>query len=367
MEEKYFDLISRHNFYDTSNFNVWIDKMFIEAQGIDPINGINEIFIMILRLVSRSRRQFKYIIELFGANYSKCNLKIPTTLTIEQIQYMISLEANPNYKNDLPFVIGCCYTSDIALFFINEYHANINAYNGEAFNCDKSDTIKLLLEYDPIITEKVIQGCLDSLETIQILIDRCDYLNLQKIFLVHPKLNSYLPDVANFLINKIKQEPDLVSIETLNDIMIRRWLSFDDIKTLISLGANPRYKNDSVLFNYWDKLDRQWLEYFINECGCDINVNDSSLLSTIYDGDINEVKLLLDFGCKITDKIISWAFDNNDIECLKLFIEYGVDPERIGRLFMERVLDNRESVAKFLLQSNVDINQIIFNLSGRKN
>lgn len=193
----------------------------------------------------------------------------------------------------------------------------------------------------------------------------------------------------------------------------RNHRTLEAVKYMISLGVDPHFNNEYIFVLSCGNIGTDVLSFLINECnvnvdvnnkdvllysehnpkirlfllvnglitadniiikGCirkssdinllidhgyDINSNDEFLSEVMYNNFTDGVKLLLDLGIKIRDKNIIDALDKP--EYLKMFVEYGIDPEHIGKLLIENIWNKHLPTAKFLLQTNVDLNQLILN------
>lgn len=320
---QYYDLI------DKCNHNKNIQELFDEATKNDPVNGINEMFIAM----------------------------IATSASLETIKEMISLGADPRYDNDNPFIVAC-RNYDMALFFIQEYGPDINSTDGRAFfvAIKSLDTIKLLIENGLIITDRIMEICFTDIVFIKLLIE--SGYDIQKIVVVSAKYKMS-KDVCEFIVDIIEKTPELfISSEILSDILINNCyrLSFENIKFMVELGANPIHHD--VLEYACQCEDSQILLYLINECGCDVNAEDSEYLSSaIQNNYLINIKILLDAGIKISDDDIYYALGHD--ESTNLLIQYGVDPERIGKILIDCIIEKYSiPFVKLLMDNKVDLGQL---------
>ena len=102
--------------------------------------------------------------------------------------------------------------------------------------------------------------------------------------------------------------------------------SMEEIKYMIENGADPRYQEDMPLINACTQIPKEIVLYFINEHGANINAIDGRPLNaaTRY-GCIENMRILIDAGAKITDDIVETAFIffYPDIEVIKILLEHG--------------------------------------------
>ena len=157
-------------------------------------------------------------------------------------------------------------------------------------------------------------------------------------------------------------------------------LKLKQIKILVGAGANPRY-NDDIFFVFSCQYDDiRSVIYFLDECGANINAQNSGALCNAIRYDQYEItKLLLDLEIEVTDKAISFSFTKDEIFSLDSEIEATdkifsliighVNLDRIANVFVRIVFTagggaNRAkylNYAKILIRTGVDINQYILN------
>ena len=64
MSTEYDVIFKKYDLTNPNDFNENVAMMFSEAAIIDPINGIDKIFLKILRARTRDLEQVKYMIEM---------------------------------------------------------------------------------------------------------------------------------------------------------------------------------------------------------------------------------------------------------------------------------------------------------------
>lgn len=105
----YIDIYNKYfNQEHNATFGQFVYDAFDEANRIDTTNGTNEFFLCMLQ-------------------NRKC--------TLDEINLMIDLDANPKYQLDRPFIDACkkC-DADVISFFINEYDPDFTRFNSQI--CD---------------------------------------------------------------------------------------------------------------------------------------------------------------------------------------------------------------------------------------
>ena len=342
--DNYGCLIKKYNLANLDNFNSNISDAFIEAEKIDPTNGVNELFTEVLKL----------------------------NITVENVKFMISLGADPRFNNDLPFAYSCINTNkniDIPYFFITQYHVDVNIRNEMICSAISPIILKLVLVHGFIYTYHMMQYHKRSLPLVEIFINNVSCF--QKYVYIYHEMGCCAPyvkvekEISRLILIKLKEMIDLiVPIDVLNKVFIRICRSIDisleDLHLMINLGVDPRYDDDHLFILSCGWADNKIMLYLINECGCNINREDNEIIDgLIVAKSVTNLKILLDIGMSITDYAIIKACDN--LEYIKLFVDYGIDLDRIGKLFLEYSFKNNElmPIAKFLVSNNVDITQMI--------
>ena len=202
-------------------------------------------------------------------------------------------------------------------------------------------------------------------------------------------------ELFDFYFDEIIKTQEYISEENITNFLIMASYYYiptlEQIKILINMGADPRASNDILFLNSCRKNDLDMINYFLFECGCDVNTHyiDVSgrrkdaliiLLESLQDRTIkyleigssvilpnmtenyDTIKKLIDFGIKITDDTILCGLRNPDI--LSLFLKNGIDPEHIGKLIIDKDLKRNYmhfSALKSLAKIGVDLNQLIIN------
>jgi len=344
--DRIFNQIFKKRINNGENFYQVVTETFIEAKKLKGQKGINEMFIKIIRA---------------------------DTYKLETVKYMIELGANPNYNNDLPFLLSCANpTPDVPLYLIEQYNANVNTMykNGNAiyYAAQHIETIRVLYDHGYFSSNNDIDEYLDHPKVIKILLEKEYDINLilksfskRNIFRSNPELNEIFMD-------QIKKQKNFIQLDSncLTNILnlflnVKNSLSLEDVRIIVELGANPRYQSDNFL-----PLSCRYTKnpaipvYFITECGCDINTCNSQALYVSIAGDhFDTTKILLELGIIITDNCITLATHNK--KYLDLIISFETDFNRLEKILMKNLLKNNTklNIARTLIENGVDMNQAI--------
>ena len=97
--------------------------------------------------------------------------------------------------------------------------------------------------------------------------------------------------------------------DTINKFFLSKCISgtLEEIRYMVENGANPRIHDDKAFINSCG-IKQEIMLYYLNECGANINAQNSEALRTaIWTNNISNIKLLINNGIIITDKIL-WIF-----------------------------------------------------------
>lgn len=139
--------------------------------------------------------------------------------------------------------------------------------------------------------------------------------------------------------------------------------TLDEIKFMIDNGANPRYDDDTAFLLACTMSDTNILLYFISDCNVNINtLSGFALEQAIWSESIDNVKLLLENGIKVTDRAIQRvATQDNSVELLKILMNY-VDQQRVIECISKKIcyslLASYQDIIKFLVQNGTDYGTI---------
>lgn len=144
-------------------------------------------------------------------------------------------------------------------------------------------------------------------------------------------------------------------------------ITLNDIKYMVSLGANPRADNDKAFVASSDNDDTNIPLFFLNECGADINARNGAALSHVlghWKPNKNRIDMLFDNGIVITDETITEVVREEVSLSLKYLLDKGADPNRVTELFLGFHFSKENAkpffqMLKYLSDTGVDFNQII--------
>lgn len=357
MEEEYLvitrNIIKKvHN--ENANFYEMIKWGFDEANKIDNINGINEVFVGILRA---------------------------DTWTIDQVKSMIDMGADPHYNNDLPFALSCVNkTTDVPIFLINQYGVN-NSIFEEAFNMASDINRLFLIHNGLVITDKIIRISLRNYnhKLLHILMEKgistTKMLEIysEKYFLQSFEYNySVIPhELCLLFLNELKNINICINKNFLTALLISLVscsMSIADVDLLVNMGANPKFNND-IIFNHvkyhvTDEYFKELISYFVYECNCDINIRESLLLSrSLETNNVTKAKILLDMGITISKKVIESSFIY--YEGLLLLLNHNVKISDCINILLEcNYLTHKQKIGilKILVKNGIDLNDTILGL-----
>jgi len=340
--DQIYDQIFKKRINNGENFYQVVTETFNEIGKIKGNKGINEMFIKIIR-----------------ADEWK----------LEAIKYMIELGADPNYADDMQFLLLCRYsTPDVLLYLIEQHNVNIHNSDIIYYAGYSKETIEVLFDHGYFTSYPNIDRYIAYPKVIEVL--------LEKEYDINPILESFSkiktkcsPQLKKILMDKIKKQKNFIQLNSdclteILDIFLRNIsLSLEEVKLMIELGADPRYKSDKFLPLSCRYKNPEVTLYFITECGCDINTNDSqALLDSIISDNFDMAKILLELGIKITNFCIEMTLDRFDSKkYLDLIMLYETNFDRLSKLFIEYLLKNETklNIAKLLVENGIDMNQVI--------
>jgi hypothetical protein len=157
------------------------------------------------------------------------------------------------------------------------------------------------------------------------------------------------------------------NLNKINDFCLLHSVSatLQDIIYMVDNGADPHYKNDSMLIQVASSHEKETLLYLINQCGVDINAqNGKALVESIYNKNKSVMIFLLDSGIYISDDAIDLAIHYNDHRYVETLIKYGVPIERIGDIFWKKYLVDYDFIINkihLMTKNGLDVNQSIVN------
>jgi hypothetical protein len=137
-----------------------------------------------------------------------------------------------------------------------------------------------------------------------------------------------------------------------------------DIKYMIECGVDPHVYNDEAFVRSCQSDNLSVAKYLLEEHNVNINAQNGQSVTYAVP---QMVKILLENGVDITNEIIMnriWVADLDCVPVIKLFVEYGIDQERIAKIFLKMILHTNSlkahlDVLKFLSNCGTDFNQVI--------
>jgi len=314
-----------------------INQLFLAAKGIDYDNGINIIFLKVIRANSPPMREF---------------------------QQMIDLGADPNYDLQETLFCACSSTEpDLLLYLLDRYQINLadmqttnlrNFYSlySNAISNPSTAILKVFLDAEIKCTEHLLKHTPSINTTTFELFTKYD---------VDPNLLLKMcasrvewGKIYDYIISNLNQiSPKLL------DLIIQRYIyvmSLDQVKLFIGNAETlSNFSICSYLIQSTNKELMQILEYFYQMGILDTN-NSFHLLNAINYDNEQCVNYLLNIGMPITHTAIQTLVSHP--KYIRLFIQYGANVDIIAK---ECCKDFRLDTAKILLEYGVDFNQIILN------
>ena len=299
---------------------------FDKAKEIDPVNGINSLFSIMLKEVCFTNS--------------------------DHIHYMINLGADPKTINNIEAI--CTHLLDAPAKENN------------------ADVLHVLLDHGLSLEPEDIGRLVRRVKFIDVLIDKGIDL---KTILEEIADNAaaeidnnvdadFKPEIADFIIEQIKKidfELEQWALAgLLMIVMYCKKLTVDIIELFINIGLEPKYNNDEIFVESCKSKDISTTQYLINNYCININAHDGeALVAALNKKNKDTVKLLLEHGIKITDQHIRLAIEQND-EFIEMLIEHGnVSHEQVARILVKKAFSYNKRIPKLLVENGVDFNQLI--------
>lgn len=338
----------------------------------------------LIKLYYQNKNKFRIdIVEYFNMckqngresdiNITFINILRSNTIELEDFILMVKYGADPKYDNYIAFIYSCGYSNaDIAIYLINIYGFNEIVKNNLSLIINYaymgcSNILKLLLENN-VDPNMLLSVGINTPEKIQLLLDHNININLflQMCGKKFPCIDSaeYLISILPQYVANYTYDKELLNKVLRNYISHSREPKLESIRILVEHGADPNSTDDLPLVHIISKkmeenLTIKLLDYLINSCNYDINVNNSSALCTAISYDkMAVIVFLLELGSEISDGCIEYAI--NSERCLDLLIQYGISLDKICQVFMSK-MPNRWLIKK-LIDNGIDITNIITNL-----
>lgn len=164
---------------------------------------------------------------------------------------------------------------------------------------------------------------------------------------------------------KLYHENNDSSPNLINDKVIMLFCyitTINEIEYVISQGFDLKYKNYFFIRLCSQHKSVEIVDYLLCIVPIESLTSEDILISAIHGSNINVLKYLLDKGHQVTDDIIAYVCCSSNLEIIKIFLNYGVDPEKIGIFYFKHLirLNNiNEKIINFLNDNDVDFNSII--------
>ena len=156
--------------------------------------------------------------------------------------------------------------------------------------------------------------------------------------------------------------------------IVRFWNlnTLESVKYMVSRGVNPRMQNDKP-FIIACGTTPQRMSYFLDECGADLDAQDSrGLIRAIACDCRYNIIALLNRGITITENVILMAFkEDYNFDTIELFLNCRVDHAYLTRLYIKYCLFGRDcesggwgysstmKMLKALRAKGIDLNKAI--------
>lgn len=165
------------------------------------------------------------------------------------------------------------------------------------------------------------------------------------------------------------QDQVLINDEFVNKL---NWdgLTLGDVIFMIDCGADARCDEDLPFVESCCQDDTEIPLYFLNIYGADINAhNGEALYNALLNNKYNLMEILLQNGIMVSNEVIERSLDDESF--LKILIKYGLEIQRISKIFTEKILIKKlnkdKEIIKCLINNNVDFNEIFIEMSNKWN
>ena len=307
---------------DPANLNNAIKLLFDKATEYDAINGISQVFMVLLR-----DQKYK--------------------LSVDNVRYMLQLGANPSTINnpDLGFICR-----SIRLHFQN----------------DGPGILSLLLDHGLNIKDDEY-WFVQKMAFLEVLISKG--YDTEAIFNL---INRNYPEdceggITDYIVDQLRKGgyiPDNNSLHLLFETaLFSGRLTAVDIDLFVDLGLNPRYDNDLFLVTSC-KCENTTVTNCLIGYGLDVNTRDGKPLyyAMNYKDSANmaTVKLLLEHNVQVLDSHIALALQSKELA--ELFINHGIiSCEQLAIRYLRRIMYkvNDLDIGKMLVRNGIDFNHLL--------
>lgn len=355
---KFFDIT------DTFKKNCAEDRSRIKEYMYEAVKAI--------RLITSDE---EYVFEFLSDAMEEHSTSIGD-LSLDEFTYMLELGVNLSYDADRIFIAACSYAkSDIAKYLIDNNYVNIKSIIDNESQiisciCGNNDIVKIVLHegISQKIIDKAMVWCKHDINKLNLLVDYGANLGILINNVVASRVHangSRLTPLIKFILDTMKSKrldstyktKSLTGLLELYISLCSDLIDLETIQMLVELGANPRDK--AIFLSACQYIrDPKIVSYFIHDCHCDINMDNSlGLFQAIINDNYDIVMLLLESGITITEECLykMYARSLAKTKYIDLLIQYGVSADKIASI----IIDNSLPALKILASKGVDINTIV--------
>lgn len=295
---------------------------------------------------------------------------------LDDFKYVLELGVDLSYNINYIFAAACEHKNPaIAIYLILNNYICVSSF------IDNESIMKYIVQHDELLQIVLDAGMAHNILDKAMVWCKKDVTKLNLLMEYGANLSPLINNAVNELFDKnlfdfilatVKSEKlnfhyDLHLLTRLLKICVLSYqnLPLDIVKILVDRGANPQ-KEDIFKYACANIRSTEIIKYFIEDCECDINANNSiALYYAIAHNNYDVVVLLLGLGITISDDTINYIARHGDscpssreidirIKYSNLLLKYGVPIEKIAQCFVEINFN----WFKFLVQSGVDFNSL---------
>ena len=342
------ELLKEHD--GKNSFEQFVIELFAQAKKKDEINGINQMFIEILR------------------SYS---------YTSENLDTMIQYGADIMHNDGISFFYMLLYGHlSIFIHCVDKYHCDVNFFRKHINFSISDEAFGVLIDRGLNLDDKMLLKKFFYWGSIK----KATMLITNGVS-IHDLLDLYLDDCSNtkytdtfptFVIRKIISDNNMDEIcsENINKLLLNAiyYLSTSEIRQIFSMGINPRYANDIYLDKICINIDAHEFSGFIDDYGWDIHADERDLLFAAITGDnFGLAKLFLDRGIKISRGVIIASL--RDEKYLNLLVEHDIDIQYYSKFFVDTMTKDEKQkfgIFKIFIKNGVNMNQLIMDCNNNE-
>jgi len=193
---------------NVKNTKQLLSVLFEGAQNIDQSNGINKLFITILKKMG-----YNYHLINSQSSYIRDKISI--------IKKMIELGADPHFNNDISLIYACSYESaEVLKYFIDDYQLKINVIKEKIIDnwLGNADILLVLLENGIVVTNRLIHRAACNIKSLEILFNHG--VSINKLFEHYSEVISI--DKIDYFFDKIKNSTETIDASIINKFFINQ-------------------------------------------------------------------------------------------------------------------------------------------------